>query len=331
MQHDVTTSSPPLKLPERNRQASRRAFTHGGVLDVYENGISFVDQMSAMRGYASSCGWVGVFSAVLGLYISFFITGVSWVTVLQFVLLFVFLFFVQIDWVGYRAEPVLFDQPARKVHVFKSLGLPWWQWGWNVFGRPRCEVQSYNWDCVSAEVVSYTIFTGQVPRREASLVLTITDRPGGSVEIQRVGVGPSFGFGNPSGPVERWEYIRRMMEGVGPVWTPGESRYQDFGVSLGEALTIAQPLIGPGSRQHWKKGPAMWLLGTISLIALPLTAYIGLNRYISYRLQRKPRWPAEVLQSVGAGPFTDAVLRQRLSLEKPAVTGKRRPSHSSSI
>ena len=75
----------------------------------------------------------------------------------------------------------------------------------------------------------------------------------------------------------------------------------------------------------------MWLLGTISLIALPLTAYIGLNRYISYRLQRKPRWPVEVLHSVGAGPFTDAVLRQQLSLEKPAGTGKKRHKRSSSV
>jgi len=324
MQHDSTTSSPALRLPERNRQASPRASTYGGVLDVYEYGISFVDQMSAMRGYASSCGWVGVLTTIFGLYVSFFVTGFSWVTILQFVLLFVFLLFVQIDWVGYRAEPVLFDCRARKVHVFKSVGLPWWQWGWNIFGRPRCEVQSFDWDCVRAEVVSYTIFTGQVPRRESSLVLTISDRPGSTLEIQRVGVGPSFGYGNTFGAAERWEFIRRMMEGVGPVWTAGESRYQDFAVSLGEALTIAQPLIGPGSRQYWKKGPAMWLLGTLSLIALPLTAYIGLNRYLSYRLQRRPRWPAEIQQSVGAGPFTDAILRERLSIGKPTAAGRTR-------
>lgn len=318
------SSAATVKLPGIQQQASPRPCAHGGVLDVYEHGISFVDQMSAMRGYASSCGWVGTFSAVLGLYISFFITGVSWVTILQFVLLFVFLLFVQIDWVGYRAEPVLFDRPARKVHVFKALGLPWWQWGWNLFGRPRCEVQSYDWDCVSAEVVSHVIFTGQAARREASLVLTISDRPGSTLEIQRVGIGPSFGYSSTSGPVERWEYIRRMMEGRGPVWTAGEPRYQDFAVNLGEALTIAQPLIGPGSHQYWKKGPAMWLLGTISLIALPLTAYIGLNRYLSFRLQRRPRWPIEVLKSVGAGPFSDAVLRQRVSLEKPLGVGRRR-------
>jgi len=162
-------------------------------------------------------------------------------------------------------------------------------------------------------------------------VITISDRPGGALEIQRVGVGPSFGFGNQSGPVERWEFVRRMMEGVGPVWTPSEARYQDFAVTLGEALTIAQPLIGPGSRQHWKKGPAMWLLGTVSMIALPLTAFIGLNRYVSYRLQRKPQWPAEILQSVGAVPFTDAILRERLRLEKLAATGRKRSGPSSSI
>ncbi|AWH46190.1 hypothetical protein C1926_14720 [Stenotrophomonas sp. ZAC14A_NAIMI4_1] len=108
-------------------------------------------------------------------------------------------------------------------------------------------------------------------------------------------------------------------------------RYQDFAVTLGEALTIAQPLIGPGFHQYWKKGPAMWLLGTLGLIALPLTAFIGLNRYVSYRLQRKPRWPAEILRSVGAGPFTDAILRERLSLEKPAATGKKRSKPSSPI
>ncbi len=324
MQHDLNASSSAQMLPEGNRQASPRACTHGGVLDVYEHGISFVDQISAMRGYASSCGWVGALTTVFGLYISFFVTGFSWVTILQFVLLFVFLLFIQVDWVGYRAEPVLFDRRGKKVHIFKSLGLPWWQWCWNIFGRPRYEVQSFDWDCIRAEVVSYTIFTGQVPRRESSLVLTISDRPGGTLEVQRVGVGPSFGYGNNSGPVERWEFVRRMMEGTGPVWSASESRYRDFAVSLGEALTIAQPLIGPGSDQYWKKGPAMWLLGTISLIALPLTVYIGLNRYLSYRLQRKPKWPPEVLDSLGAGPFTDAVLRERLSIEKPAALGRKR-------
>lgn len=311
MQGESAASSTVLKLPERERQASSRPSTQGGVLEVYAHGLAFVDQVSAMRGYLSSCGWIGAFGVSIGLYVSFFVTRVSWVTFLEFALLFVFLMFIQSDWVGYRGEPVLFDQRGKRVHVFKSLGLPWWQWGWNLFGSPRCEVQSYDWACVRAEVVSYTIFTGQVPRRESSLVLVISDGPAGSVEVQRVGVGPSFGPGNTSGPIDRWEFIRRMMQGSGPVWTPAEVCYQDFGVGLAEALTIAQPLIGPGSGQYWRKGPVMWLLGTISLVALPLTAYIGLNRYVSYRLQRRPEWPLEVKHSLGQGPFSEAALRER--------------------
>lgn len=56
-------------------------------MDVYEHGISFVDQMSAMRGYAGSAGWVGLFTVGFGLYISIFVMGFSWVAVLELVLL----------------------------------------------------------------------------------------------------------------------------------------------------------------------------------------------------------------------------------------------------
>lgn len=70
--NDSATSPSVARLPEKNFQASSRASSHGGVLDVYEYGVSFVDQMSAMRGYASSGGWVGVFTVGYGLYLSFF-------------------------------------------------------------------------------------------------------------------------------------------------------------------------------------------------------------------------------------------------------------------
>ncbi|KAG1241733.1 hypothetical protein G6F68_016528 [Rhizopus microsporus] len=151
MRDDSAVPSSALKLPERNHQASSRASTNGGVLDVYEFGISFVDQKSDMRGYASSGGWVGLFTVGFGLYISLFVMGFSWVAVLELVLLLIVLALIQSDWVGYRAEPVLFDSRARKVHIFKSIGLPWWQWCWNIFARPRCEVQSYDWECYLAE------------------------------------------------------------------------------------------------------------------------------------------------------------------------------------
>lgn len=294
-----------MHLPSRNVQASAAATTHGAVIEVYENGLSFVDHIGLMRGYLSSGGFLGILGAALGVYVTVQL-GAYWLLLIQLFLVFIALLFIQVDWVGYRYEPVLFDRSSAKVHVFKSLGLSWWQWGWNIFGRPKSEVQSFEWDCVEAEVVSLTIFTGQIPRRECSLVLSIKNEPGGAVEIQRVGVGPTFGYGDTSGAIERWEYIRRLMEKRGPVWAPGEYRFKDFGTGFWESLAIGQPLIGPGCGMNWRKGPLIWMFGVITLIAFPLTAYAGLCRYASYRFKRAPVWPQSVKLSVGAGPFDDA-------------------------
>lgn len=50
------------------------------------------------------------------------------------ILLWLALLFIQVDWVGFRYEPVLLNRALGKVHVFKSMGLPWWQWGWKLWG-----------------------------------------------------------------------------------------------------------------------------------------------------------------------------------------------------
>jgi len=305
MNIDESSRTSIMHLPSRTKEASAIATTHGAVIEVYENGLSFVDQVGLMRGYLSSGGFLGLVGVALGVYVSVKL-GASWLLLFQLFLLYIALLFIQIDWVGYRYEPVLFDRSSAKVHIFKSMGLPWWQWGWNIFGRPKSEVQSFDWDCVEAEVVSFTIFTGQIPRRECSLVLSIKNEPGGAVEIQRVGVGPTFAYGDTSGAIERWEYIRRLMERCGPVWTPDEYRFRDFGTGFWESVTIGQPLIGPGCGANWRKGPLVWMLGLLALIAFPITAYAGMCRYISFRLKRRPRWPESVKLSVGAGPFDDA-------------------------
>ncbi|MEN5206806.1 DUF6708 domain-containing protein [Stenotrophomonas terrae] len=305
MNTDESSRTSIVHLPSRTNRASATATTHGAVIEVYENGLSFVDQVGLMRGYLSSGGFLGLVGVALGIYASVRL-GSSWLILPQLFLFFIALLFIQIDWVGYRYEPVLFDRSSAKIHIFKSIGLPWWEWGWNIFGRPKSEVQSFDWDCVEAEVVSFTIFTGQIPRRECSLVLSIKNEPGGAVEIQRVGVGPTFGYGDTSGAIERWEYIRRLMERRGPVWTPDEYRFRDFGTGFWESVTIGQPLIGPGCGANWRKGPLVWILGLMALVAFPITAYAGMCRYISFRMKRRPTWPEIVKLSVGAGPFDDA-------------------------
>lgn len=327
-------SSTVIKLPKNSSSlgsgaAVAGAASRGGIAEVYERGLAFVDHFAAMRGYFSSCGILGGLGAAFCVYVSLGLDyrledgGVSWITIILILVTFANFLFIQVDWVGYRYEPILFDRGSSKVHIFRSAGLPWWQLGWNLFGRPRSEVQSFDWACVDAEVVTFTIFTGQVPRRESALVLSIKESPDGDVEIQRVGVGPSFAYGDVASPIQRWEYVRRFMQGEGPAWAPGEVRYKDFGVTFWESLTLMQPLIGPGSSKYWAKGPLMWIGGAVCLIAFPLSAYIGLNRYLSFRLKRAPKWPDDIRASIGVGPFDDARLKEMVDAVVAKFTQKR--------
>lgn len=119
------------------------------------------------------------------------------------------------------------------------------------------------------------------------------------------------------------EVQKKGRAAEGPAWAPGEVRYKDFGVTFWESLTLMQPLIGPGSSKYWAKGPLMWIGGAVCLIAFPLSAYIGLNRYLSFRLKRAPKWPDDIRASIGAGPFDDARLKGMVDAVVAKSTQKR--------
>lgn len=298
-----------LLLPPPNVSAGKVARTWDGVMRVYPNALAFVDQLGAMRGYLSSFGILGVF--LLAWALAFMISaGFLFLVAVNSILFFLCLIFVQVDWVGFRYAPVLVNRALGKVHVFVDKGLPWWQWGWKLWGKTRFEVQTYDWACVRGEVVQYTIFTGQVPRRESGLVFAVTDARGSSTVVQRFGVGPSIGYGDLESPVERWEHIRRFMQEDGPAWTVYDRLYEDFGVGFWESFWLFQPLFGPGSEANRRKGVGMWLLGLVALPFLPLTAYMGLVRYLSFRMKREPAWPKDVQASLGGPPLTEAQLTE---------------------
>ncbi|MGY0611852.1 DUF6708 domain-containing protein [Luteimonas sp. A501] len=297
-----------LLLPLPSEPAGKVARTWDGVMRVYPNALALVDQLGAIRGYLSAFGILAAPLGAMILYADFSRGSFVWgIIFLPFWLL--TLVFIQIDWVGFRYAPVLVNRALGKVHVFVDKGLPWWQWGWKLWGRTRFEVQSYDWSCVRGEVVQYTIFTGQVPRRESGLVFAVTDAPGSATVLQRFGVGPSIGYGDLESPVERWEHIRRFMQGEGPAWTVYDRLYEDFGVGFWESFWLFQPLFGPGSEESRRHGPGMWLLGIAALPFLPLTAYMGLVRYLSFRMKREPAWSPEVQASLGGPPLTDAQLQ----------------------
>lgn len=308
-------------LPVASVQSSHHANTGGGVVRVYPDGLAFVDQLGAMRGYLSAGGLMA-----LPLAIAMLIMGISngwWLPLIMVViLLWLALLFIQVDWVGFRYEPVLLNRALGKVHVFKAMGLPWWQWGWKLWGRTRYEIDTYDWSCVRAEVVEFTIFTGQISRRESGLVFAITDIPGGRDVVQRFGVGPSFGYGDLESPVQRWEHIRRFMRHEGPAWTLMDSLYEDWGVAFWPSFWVLQPLFDDRAVAWRRKGILAWMAGVGMLFFLPFTAYMGLVRYLSYRLKREPAWSRDILASLGGPALTHEQLSALAPTDAKVKPGK---------
>ena len=322
---DPSNEKPHVVLPESGTSVHRSPHTGGAVLRVYPNALAFVDHIGTMRGYMASLGLMGLPLAVLGM------AGMAaqgwWGLLTSLVLLsLVFLACIQIDFVGFRYQPVLVNRGLGKVHVFVSHMLPWWQWFWKLWGRSGWEVQTYDWRCIRAEVIQFTIFSGQVPRRESALVFAVTDAPGSNKVIQRFGVGPTSAYGDIDSMLRRWEHIRRFMQGEGPVWVAGDAKFQDFAVSFWDAATFLQPLFNPMFKdlreqaRHWW----IWPLGVAALIGLPLTVPIGLVRWLSYKLNAEPVWPREVLQSLGGAELSDEQLAGLAAPKTLRIVGRKK-------
>lgn len=301
-------------LPTSARSLPVAGSVSGTVRRVYPKALEFVDHAAAMGGYASSLGGLFLFLSIFLLYLGF------WFELVPLILFSIFkiwisLIFIQVDWIGFRYHPVLVNRATQKVHVFASGLLPWWQWGWNLLGRPPSEVHTYDWDRIRGEIVQVSTFTGQIVRREQGLVFAVTESPGSPKVVERFGVGTMDGYGLIDGLLSRWEFIRAFMRNEGPLWRLGDGLYAEETEGFWESLLFLQPMhwliTDPSTRGQWW----MWPLAVMMLIGLPLTAYIGLMRYLSGRFKREPVWPKEVLESLGGSLLTEAELLAMASAE----------------
>lgn len=320
-----SNDKPHIVLPPSTTSVHRQPMTGGAVLKVYPNALAFVDHLSAMRGYLGVGGFATLAFALLGLSDGFADEFAGFL-VFDVVLLVVALAFIQAEFVGFRYQPVLVNRGLGQVHVFVGHMLPWWQWFWKLWGRGGWEVQTYDWRCIRAEVIQFTILAGQVPRRESALVFAVTDAPGSNKVIQRFGVGPTSAYGDIDSLVRRWEHIRRFMQGEGPVWVEGDAKFQDFAVSFWDAATFLQPLFNQMFKdnrenpRHWW----IWPLGVAALVGLPLTASIGLVRWLSYKLNAEPVWPKDVLESLGGSELSDEQLTGLAAPKAPRIVGRKK-------
>jgi hypothetical protein len=291
-----------LLLPSTRRRAAALARTLGSVLEVRSDALLFVDQLAAFRGFGATIAAlflpIGLFGFV-GMFVSFDWRNLLLLPLAVPCLLFA-LWLLQQDIIGYRYEPVAVCKSAGKVYAFRSLGLWWWQLGWKLWGRVPAEVQSFDWDCVRGEIAQVVVFTGDIARRESGLVFAITDAPGSSKVVARVGVGPSVGYGQDELLVQRWEHIRRYMQGEGPLWNEQDALYVPDEPTLGAALRWGQPILEDGFVETWRTQPiGLAAIFTFLLLAWPFFALIGLMRWLSHKLLAEPRWPADIEAALG--------------------------------
>ncbi len=314
-------------LPGAGKSASGSARSHDSIVAVYPQGISLIDQMGAMEGFLSIIGGMGGGVALLFLYVSHSL-GTSappiWFSIGMTVLGAICFSILRADTLTYRYHPVLFNRAAGTVHCFVSESLSWWKL-WQL--KPPAHVQTYRWDCIRGEVVEFTVLGGGgVPRREYALVCAVVEQPGSRKVVARFGVGLTSSW-NADFMVQRWEHIRRYMRGEGPPLANGDTLFKDDSLTgLWAALTFGQPLLGPGSGEYWS-GQVLngwwWLTipgGLVMLPLLPFTVAAGLLRWLSHMLRREPKWPPEVLASVGGA----ALNATELMTPKTTWTQKRK-------
>ena len=334
MKLEPPNAHPHVVLPPLDQPASHRAHAHGAIHKIYPHGIQFIDQMAEAEGImAMVCGGGAlIFSWLFWKSATESYAAIGSITWFDYSALFfaVFsLFFARLDFIGYRYQPVLFNRAAGKVHVFLDEGTAFWEF-WRWFGMTRHSIHSYDWSCVRAEVAELTVLgSNDLPRKETLLMLAFTESPGSNRVTARVGVGYTDAYVGTEAAEQRFEHIRRFMRHDGPPVVPGDHLYENQSkLSLWGALTWGQPLIGPGSGGYWT-GAAVngaWFLsipfGVLCFTVLPLTVPGGLLRALSHWSKAEPKWPAEILASVGGASLGASELAE---LIQPEQTLRRRP------
>jgi hypothetical protein len=294
---------PHTVIPASDKASGIGARAHDSICTVYENGIAFIDDAGAMEGYLTILfGMGGAF--FIWMSVGFIMTsGFDFLTILSLLVVVMCLLVVRADTVAFRYQPVLFDRSAGKVHVFVAEPLTWWKL-WQL--KPLSHVQSFDWSCIRGEVAEFMVLGGGgAPRKNHNLICAVVEKPGSRTVVARFGAGMSSVW-NGNAMFQRWEHIRRYMLEKGPALGVGDALYKDESAfKLWPALTFLQPLLGPGSGVYWtgQAVAGLWFFtipfGVFTLIFLPFTAVAGLLRLISHHLKYEPRWPTEILASVG--------------------------------
>ena len=292
-----------ILLPAHSLSISRQPQSGGSVVAAFQDGLEFTDQISAASGLAMFGALLNLPLLVIAVYLLLTAGHIGLVLGLWSLMLVpitvLIWFLVRLDTIGYRYAPVLFDRAAMRVHVFYDEATlfqfrPFW-------GGGRFEIRSFEWACVRGQVSRFSTFTGNFSQQNAALTGIVIKAPDDAELVGQFAVGTTTSALNLQLLLDRWEHIRRFMEHEGPLFVAGDGPpMQPAQFSFANALLWGQPMLGRGGDAY--RSPWHWGVFAIQIVLLPLmpfTVLLGLVQWSTYQLKAQPRWPAEILASVG--------------------------------
>jgi hypothetical protein len=104
-------------LPFGNDPVSTHASRHGSVVAAYSHGITFIDQLGAMKGYLTL---IAVWGAVIPVAALIVFPGIDCPMLALLIVCFLML---RRDTIGSRYQPTLFNRATGKIHVSSPKAL----------------------------------------------------------------------------------------------------------------------------------------------------------------------------------------------------------------
>lgn len=300
------------RLPPHDESVSTTPGSGGMVYKAFPHGLMYGDQMALMDGIllmlAPLLAMPFLMGDPLSLFRNFLDEGLFFGFVNAFIIIVMAILYplgvcaLMTCFIGHRFHTsALLDRRAGKVHIFRDETKLW--------TGTRGKVVSYDWSQVRAELDSMSVFTGTVGREESGLRGVVLDPADPSKVIDRFPLTVNMSVHNVQPLLDTWEHARRFMQHEGPLFADEDdgpnpalgkvSLWEHMRFFSWDQISSAPEML----RISFREGNALAFLYAVSSVVvipfLPLTALFGLFPWISSLFKREPKWPAEVLNSVG--------------------------------
>jgi hypothetical protein len=328
------------RLPPSDESVSATPGSGGMVYKAFPHGLMYGDQMALMDGIllmlAPLLAMPFLMGDPLSLFRNFLGEGLFFGFVNAFIIIVMAILYplgicaLMTCFIGHRFHTsALLDRRAGKVHIFRDETKLW--------TGTRGKVVSYDWSQVRAELDSMSVFTGTVGREESGLRGVVLDPADPSKVIDRFPLTVNMSVHNVQPLLDTWEHARRFMQHEGPLFADeddgpnpalGKQPFWRYLWEIPELWINGIRLFHGEFKEHGDPVGFIFMVGSVVMLPLiPVMAVFGLFPWISSLFKREPKWPAEVLNSVGGSALKGRdlaawrnVVPERASLEQSQAT-----------